>query len=200
MSLAPNAVVTLGGNRTLNAPSGDTAGRRGYLRVVQDGSGGRSITWNAAYKFEGGSDEKPGGTAAAETIYRYRVRGSGDVVVWKVWQSDLKRISGWKEWDKSTLAADTLYTQAHGFGRMPVTAEVWLECTTNDNGITAGQRVKAGGATGDGRGDRVVSIICDATNVYASFNELPLITRPDTHATATLTGSSWKVILKAFCE
>lgn len=38
-----NAVVTLGGNRTL-AMSGWTSGMKGVLRVIQDGTGGRTLT------------------------------------------------------------------------------------------------------------------------------------------------------------
>lgn len=48
------AEVTLGGNRTLNAPSNMVAGQRYRLKVIQDGTGTRLITWNAIYRFPGG--------------------------------------------------------------------------------------------------------------------------------------------------
>ena len=46
-----SAVVTLGGDRTLAAATGHVAGHTYVLRVVQDGTGGRLLTWNAIYKF-----------------------------------------------------------------------------------------------------------------------------------------------------
>jgi hypothetical protein len=46
---SPVAKVTLAGNRTLSAPSGTTpiAGQFISLLIIQDGTGGRSLTWNA---------------------------------------------------------------------------------------------------------------------------------------------------------
>jgi hypothetical protein len=50
---SPVAKVTLGGNRTLSAPSGTTpiAGQFVSLLIIQDGTGGRTVTWNAVYEF-----------------------------------------------------------------------------------------------------------------------------------------------------
>jgi hypothetical protein len=50
------AKVTLGGNRTLDAPTNLKAGATYVLRVIQDGTGSRTLSWNAAYKFPGGTD------------------------------------------------------------------------------------------------------------------------------------------------
>lgn len=51
VAAAKSAVVTLGGNRMLAAPTGEVAGETYVLRVLQDGTGGRTITWNAVYLF-----------------------------------------------------------------------------------------------------------------------------------------------------
>lgn len=48
----PNAEVTLGGNRTIAAPTNPTAGYY-ILNVKQDATGSRTVTWNAAYSFQG---------------------------------------------------------------------------------------------------------------------------------------------------
>jgi hypothetical protein len=50
-----NAQVTLGGNRTLAAPTNLVAGMTYTLMVIQDGTGSRTLTWNSAYKFAGGT-------------------------------------------------------------------------------------------------------------------------------------------------
>jgi hypothetical protein len=55
LNAAPNAVITLGGNRTMGAPVNMAAGKRYTLRVLQDATGSRTITWNSAFKWAGGS-------------------------------------------------------------------------------------------------------------------------------------------------
>jgi hypothetical protein len=59
------AKITLGGNRTLNNPSNMVAGAVYSLRVIQDGTGTRLITWGNAYLFPGAV--KPALTAAPNT-------------------------------------------------------------------------------------------------------------------------------------
>lgn len=53
-ALGASASVTLGGNRTITAPSNIASGQRYTLRVVQDGTGSRTLTWDAAFKWIGG--------------------------------------------------------------------------------------------------------------------------------------------------
>jgi len=55
----------MAGNRTLSAPSGTTpaAGQFVSLLLIQDGSGSRTITFNAVYEFTG--DEAPTLTTTA---------------------------------------------------------------------------------------------------------------------------------------
>lgn len=56
-SLGPIAKVTLGGNRTLAAPT-NTNGMAGTwsLFVRQDGGGSKTLAYNSAYLFPGGTD------------------------------------------------------------------------------------------------------------------------------------------------
>lgn len=49
------AKVTLGGNRTLAAPTNIVAGVRVAVQITQDGTGSRTLTWNAVFKFAGGT-------------------------------------------------------------------------------------------------------------------------------------------------
>lgn len=44
------ATVTLGGNRTFNAPTNLKTGGHYTLKITQDGTGGRNPTWNAVFK------------------------------------------------------------------------------------------------------------------------------------------------------
>lgn len=50
LSTADTAKVTLGGNRTLGAPTNQVAGQFYHLMVIQDGTGGRTLSYNAVYK------------------------------------------------------------------------------------------------------------------------------------------------------
>ena len=49
------AKVTLGGNRTMAAPTNMKDGATYILRIIQDGTGSRTITWNAVFKWSGGT-------------------------------------------------------------------------------------------------------------------------------------------------
>jgi hypothetical protein len=53
---AQAAQVTLGGARTLGAPTNRRAGATYMLLVKQDATGGRTLAFNAAYRFPGGTD------------------------------------------------------------------------------------------------------------------------------------------------
>ncbi len=54
-SLGPIATVTLGGNRTLGAPTNIGVGTWALI-VKQDGTGSRTLAYNAAYLWPGGTD------------------------------------------------------------------------------------------------------------------------------------------------
>ena len=70
------AKVTLGGNRTFAAPSNGTTGQFISLLVIQDGTGSRTITWNAVYEFA--SDTAPTLTTTADLgdVFVFRYNGS----------------------------------------------------------------------------------------------------------------------------
>ena len=70
------AKVTLGGNRTLAAPSNGTTGQFISILVIQDGTGSRTITWNAVYEFA--SDTAPTLTTTANLgdVFVFRYNGS----------------------------------------------------------------------------------------------------------------------------
>ena len=62
------ATVTLGGNRTFNAPSNHAAGLVCILTIVQDGTGSRTATFNSAFKFTRGSAPTLTTTASARDV------------------------------------------------------------------------------------------------------------------------------------
>ena len=61
-------VVTLGGNRTLAAPTSANIGQSGSIRVIQDATGGRTLSYNSAYQFVSGSAPVMDTSAGAQSI------------------------------------------------------------------------------------------------------------------------------------
>ena len=68
--------VTLGGNRTFNAPSNHAAGLVCVLTIIQDGTGSRTATFNSAYKFAGGTAPTLTTTASARDILVFMSDGT----------------------------------------------------------------------------------------------------------------------------
>tara|TARA_B100000214_G_C23868352_1_gene581386 strand:- start:376 stop:780 length:405 start_codon:yes stop_codon:yes gene_type:complete len=70
------AKVTLAGNRTLNAPSNGTTGQFISILVIQDGTGSRTLTWNAVYEFASDTAPTLTTTASKGDVFVFRYNGS----------------------------------------------------------------------------------------------------------------------------
>jgi len=73
MSTFINAIVTLGGNRTLGQPSNTKVGQSGFIRIVQDGGGSKTLAYHADWKFAGGTDPTLSTAGGATDILFYQV-------------------------------------------------------------------------------------------------------------------------------
>ena len=69
-------VVTLGGNRTLAAPTSANIGQSGSIRIIQDATGGRTLSYNTAWQFVSGSAPTMDTSAGAQSILVYSVRSA----------------------------------------------------------------------------------------------------------------------------
>ena len=69
-------VVTLGGNRTLAAPTSAGIGQSGSIRVIQDATGGRTLSYNSAYQFVSGSAPTMDTSAGAQSILVFSCRSA----------------------------------------------------------------------------------------------------------------------------
>ena len=69
-------VVTLGGNRTLAAPTSANIGQSGSIRVIQDATGGRTLSYNSAYQFVSGSGPVKDTSAVAQSILVFSCRSA----------------------------------------------------------------------------------------------------------------------------
>ena len=73
---SPVAKVTLGANRTIGAATGAVAGTFASLLVIQDGTGSRTLTWNAAYEFAADTAPTLTTTANLGDLFVFRYNGS----------------------------------------------------------------------------------------------------------------------------
>ena len=77
VSASPIAKLTLGGNRTLSAPTNAVgSGQYISLLVIQDGTGSRTLTWNAAYEFTADIAPTLTTTASKGDLFTFRYNGS----------------------------------------------------------------------------------------------------------------------------
>lgn len=83
-----NFSVTLGGNRTLGVPSNAKPGQSGRIRVLQDGTGSRTLAYHANYDFASGTAPVLTTTASATDILYYDVISASRVLI-----SAIKNIS-----------------------------------------------------------------------------------------------------------
>ena len=81
LSLGNQFQVTLGGNRTLGAPTNVVAGQSGVIRVVQDGTGSRTLAFNSVFKFPGGTAPTLTTTANAVDLLAYHVESTTRIAI-----------------------------------------------------------------------------------------------------------------------
>jgi len=75
-ALGNNFLVTIGGNRTLAAPSNAVAGQTGQIYVIQDSTGSRTLAYNSVYQFVSGASPTLSTGAADVDILVYSTRSS----------------------------------------------------------------------------------------------------------------------------
>ena len=68
--------LTLGGSRTLSAPTGGAAGQYISILAIQDSTGSRTITWNAVYEFKDDTAPTLTTTSNKGDIFTFRYNGS----------------------------------------------------------------------------------------------------------------------------
>jgi hypothetical protein len=75
-----NFTVTLGGNRTLGAPSNTKNGQTGVIEIIQDGTGSRTLAYNAVWKFSTGTAPTLTTTATYKDYLFYQVVSSSFII------------------------------------------------------------------------------------------------------------------------
>ena len=76
MSTQSVCKVTLGGNRTLAAPTNGSTGQFCSILVIQDGTGSRTLTWNAVFEFASDTAPTLTTTASLGDLFTFRYNGS----------------------------------------------------------------------------------------------------------------------------
>jgi len=73
---SPVAKVTLTANVTFDAPSNPTTGQYISIVCIQDGTGSRTIAWNAVFEFTGDETPTATTTAAKGDMFTFRYNGA----------------------------------------------------------------------------------------------------------------------------
>ena len=73
---APVAKVTLGGARTLSAPTNGATGQFISIAVIQDATGSRTLTWNSAYEFTADTAPTLTTTVSKADVFVFRYNGT----------------------------------------------------------------------------------------------------------------------------
>jgi hypothetical protein len=73
MATGLNFTVTLGANRTLGQPTNTKVNQSGFIRIIQDATGSRTLAYHADWKFAGGSDPVLSTAANAIDLLYYTV-------------------------------------------------------------------------------------------------------------------------------
>lgn len=81
LGLGINFSVTLAGNRTLGAPTNTVPGKTGSILVYQDGTGGRTLAYNAVFKFANGVAPTLDTVASRLTMLFYQVIDSSNIFI-----------------------------------------------------------------------------------------------------------------------
>jgi hypothetical protein len=68
--------LTLGGNRTLSAPTNGVTGQFISIAVIQDGTGSRTLTWNSVYEFTGDTAPTLTTTINKADVFVFRYNGT----------------------------------------------------------------------------------------------------------------------------
>ena len=76
-----NFKVTLGGNRTLGNPSNVVEGQTGFIEVIQDGTGSRTLSFSSNYRFVGGTAPTLTTAASAVDILAYAVMSDEKIMI-----------------------------------------------------------------------------------------------------------------------
>jgi len=70
------ATVTLGGNRTMAAPTNLVNGAFYALEILQDGTGSRTLSWNSVFKFTGATAPTLSTAASSKDYITFRSDGT----------------------------------------------------------------------------------------------------------------------------
>lgn len=74
-----NFTLTLGGNRAMANPANPTVGQSGVIYIIQDATGGRTLTWGANWDFQGNTAPTLSTGGGSVDILVYAVRTTSNI-------------------------------------------------------------------------------------------------------------------------
>jgi hypothetical protein len=99
-----------------------------------------------------------------------------------------------------TITSGGLLTVAHGLGERPGSVQLWIKCTTADNGYAIDDEIQIDANSSGAAVGRFNTIYADDTNIYIRFTDETSCFGAGNKATgvsAPLTNASWELYLEA---
>lgn len=199
----PYKAWTAAGNRTVDAPSGEEEGQLALLRAIQDPTGTRIPTFNAAYKFSGGTVVRPDLTADGETLYAMFTRGADDVLMIPLWMTNHSHIGFYKDFNLGPPDTNAALTATHNLGRLPSLMIGMLKAIAADANYSIGDYIMlSSGGTGDSDGGGLsnagITVGMNTTTAWFTTDDDIVARNKTTGALETLDLADWEVVLRIY--
>lgn len=210
MADRPNDVkILLSASRNLGAATNLVENQKGRLVIMEDGTGGWSLTPNAAYKQPGGQTVLDLDKAAnARTVYEYHVvknsGGASEVWLKRLWSEGRNTIGFYRDFDLGVFFTSNQQTfvRNHELGRHPALVACYFQCLVADNGYSVDDRAWIfGGAYDTGDGDASHYGLTAGSSATQAWVALGLNVRMSNKATGlsdTPLSSRWRVFMRIY--
>lgn len=202
LSTHPYKAWTAGADRAISAPTGEEEGQLTLLRAIQDATGTRIPTFNAAYKFSGGTVVRPDLEANAETLYAMFTRGADDVLMIPLWMTNKSHIGFYTDHNLGVLDPNDTLSVTHNLGRLPSLVIVMLKAIAADLNYSIGDYIimPSGHLDTDGGGGSAhgCNVGMNATTAWFTMDDDITVRNKSSGALGTLDTADWEVVLRIY--
>lgn len=194
-----NAVTTtLTANINVVAPTGGTDGKPFYLKLVQDATGGRTVTLDSVFTPQSGSIDLNWSTGPSEVdILTCQYISDTEIHILGLVAESATASQDFTDTNMGALSDGPVFTHAHGLSGKPRSFRVLLRCTTAESDFVIDEDVEVFtflDTTGSLANKSSVRLSVTSTNAKAVLSDIELGT--DAETGKVLTETSWDVIFR----
>jgi len=198
LSLGTDFIASLSGSAIFSAPSNVTVGQRGKIILDQNATGGFSVSFAAAYVFEGGDAPIIDLAANGRTVLDYIATGAAELMVKIAWKEGTDTIGYFREYDKGTVSAAASLSQAHGLGRYPSHVTAFYENVSANLSYAIGDRVDVNSVADGPNENAKPSLYYNTTSVVVRQGTGTPRLVSGTGSVAAISDLAWKMIFRVY--